>query len=499
MKMKAVKTACLIFAVGMLAGCQQNGLQQQESTAEISAESRAKEISFETEESEEEEEKAQIIQFDLDNKEKPQLSHLELSGTCSGRLRNKASIYSYDANVFYNETVGLIGTPVMIETDDDVKNMIATITYRPDELRGVPEKNIRLFYSDEDSQIYSFIENALPDTDRHSVSFVPQGNGIYMLLDVYAYGSAMGMDVGEYSYESDKTLYESDWERMTDTGDIMKIADTEWAKENAPEFHVGTARQLAGVVYYSNVIGGSLNICLENDIDLNGYEWSPMGWYNTKGEHISASIYFDGQGHELNNMKINSSESHAGLTGYVNSLTVKNLTMHKAMVSGYRNAGILGGECNGTKEFINLHIDGVVKGGKDSSAALLGWGGGGCLCENCELNIKVNGIRESYPTSNERVRQNNSVDDLVKIFINEQGQVQRTELPKGKYKNLAWVIKENGIQKLSRSAENEMTIPDWIWEKNFKKNTTYTINMEVYSIESGGYIDCSNTITFVYK
>lgn len=497
MKTKAITTGCLILAVALSAGCQQIGFRQQEKAFDSPSKSYAEEISYEPKVSEETEH-PQIVRHYIDNIEKPQLSRLELSGTCTGILRDKADMYPYDANVFFNATVGLIGTPVKLEADDDVKNMTAAIIYNPDELRGVPENNIRLFYLDEDSQVYSFVGNASVDTEKHTVSFVPQGNGIYVLLDIYTYGSAMGLDVEEYSYESDKTLYKSDWERMSDTGDIMKIADKEWAKKNAPEFHVSTVQQLAGVVYYSNVIGGSLRIFLENDIDLKGYDWSPMGWHNIKGESVSTSIYFDGQDHELNNMKIIVRESHAGLTGYVSSLTVKNLTMHKARVKGLRNVGILGGECNGTKEFSNLHIDGIVKGDRNNSAALLGWGGGSCLFDSCELNIIVNGEKESYPTSNERFRQTNSDNSLVTVFVNEQGQVQRTELPEGKYKNLAWVIKENGVQKLSRSAENEMTIPDWIWENNFIKNTTYTVSMEVYSSEAGGYIDCSNTISFVY-
>lgn len=53
-------------------------------------------------------------------------------------------------------------------------------------------------------------------------------------------------------YDPTKT----DWENYGDTGSIMEIADTDWALENAPVFHVETKEQLAGVVYYVNAVKG---------------------------------------------------------------------------------------------------------------------------------------------------------------------------------------------------------------------------------------------------
>ena len=118
--------------------------------------------------------------------------------------------------------MGLIGTPFEVTVGNDVKEPLVTVTYRAEELRGVPEKNIKVFHVYEKSQIYSSVEDITMDTGTHTVSFVPKENGLYLLVDIYAYGSARGWAVSEYAYESDKTSYESDWERMSDTGDSCR-------------------------------------------------------------------------------------------------------------------------------------------------------------------------------------------------------------------------------------------------------------------------------------
>ena len=95
----------------------------------------------------------------------------------------------------------------------------------------------------------------------------------------YAAGRGNLKTYNNKDYDPTKT----DWENYGDTGSIMEIADTDWALENAPVFHVETKEQLAGVVYYVNAVKGyndSVELYLEADIDLDGLEWVPMGgWY----------------------------------------------------------------------------------------------------------------------------------------------------------------------------------------------------------------------------
>ena len=70
---------------------------------------------------------------------------------------------------------------------------------------------------------------------------------------------------------------------------------------------------------------GKNSICaqLTNDIDLNNVEWTPIGQYARNAYNGT----FDGQYHEIKNLKITGSASnHYGLFGVVSTGTVKNLT-----------------------------------------------------------------------------------------------------------------------------------------------------------------------------
>lgn len=57
---------------------------------------------------------------------------------------------------------------------------------------------------------------------------------------------------------------------------------------------------------------------------------------------------------------------------------------------------------------------------------------------------------------------------------------------------------------MTRGAENELEIPDWVWEKVGTKDTTYTIYLQGYysdtnSSYQSGYVILSNTIEYTYQ
>ena len=171
----------------------------------------------------------------------------------------------------------------------------------------------------------------------------------------------------EDSVNEDYDPTKTDWENYGDTGSIMEIADTDWALENAPVFHVETKEPLAGVVYYVNAVKGyndSVELYLEADIDLDGLEWVPMGgWYRPDRylEHTTFVGIIDGQNHIIKNMHIDTKYGgHCGFVGYSYSLQVKNITFEKAYVSGGTYVGIAGGEIYGSEDWINVNVSGMV-------------------------------------------------------------------------------------------------------------------------------------------
>lgn len=107
---------------------------------------------------------------------------------------------------------------------------------------------------------------------------------------------------------SDPGEYPTDWERECDTGSIMELAYKEWAEENALVFYVSDASELASAVWYVNGVNEDdfISIYLEDDIDLTGYDWKPMGWTNAGTKHQFSGIV-NGQGHTINGMTITAS------------------------------------------------------------------------------------------------------------------------------------------------------------------------------------------------
>ena len=98
---------------------------------------------------------------------------------------------------------------------------------------------------------------------------------------------------------------------------------------------------------------------LNNDIDLGGIEWTPIGDYRFSANRFCGT--FDGQDHTISNFKItkktdknDSNKSSYGFFGNMEG-TVKNLTISNATVSSYAYCGALIGRTNnGTVE--NCHV-----------------------------------------------------------------------------------------------------------------------------------------------
>lgn len=430
--------------------------------------------------------------------EKPEITKAELIAMCPGKIIDFCEIDPYyPGNVMISGTVGLIGSPIKLSCEEAVSDLTLTLTYSEDDLRGIPEKNIAVMYVDEENQNFIHLDEAELDTENNCVSFPVKNNGIYLLFDIYAYGSVMYWDVAEYAYEKDVTDYISDWERECDTGDIMTLTDKTWVKENAPNFHVTDEKQLASVVYYANAVGGEINIYLDNDIDLSNYHWAPMGW--TKS---STNITIYGQQHTVNGLTINMpGQFQVGLTGYAQSVKISDLTITNADITGSNYVGIICGECHGDKVFERVSISGNVNGTEGTAGAFVGAGDRGEYID-CTFDVKVNGKPFEYHTPEEKVKADNSDTSRYTLSINEQGRVQRTEADFDK--SLSRVIYNGGKHILTRGAENELEIPDWVWEKVGTKDTTYTIYLQGYysdtnSSYQSGYVILSNTIEYTYQ
>ena len=130
-------------------------------------------------------------------------------------------------------------------------------------------------------------------------------------------------------------------------------ADTNWyvGHETESEYHITTAEQLAGLAQLVNDKTASVSfegktICLDNDLDLSGIQWTPIGNGSNFDRYFAGT--FDGQYHKITNLHHHSTGDELirnGLFGVVSDGgTLKNLLVIDADIvsnDGSLLAGIL--------------------------------------------------------------------------------------------------------------------------------------------------------------
>ena len=142
-------------------------------------------------------------------------------------------------------------------------------------------------------------------------------------------------------------------------------------------YHIKTAADLAGLsrcfstgyYLYGNFAGRT--IILENDIDLNGYEWTPIGIIDETNTYFEFAGTFDGNNHTIKGLSItrvidNPYIKFAGLFGYCpfsDSFSVKNLKVEGSIT--LRNVNISNSS--------DIYVGGIV-----------GYTGTASAIENCQ-------------------------------------------------------------------------------------------------------------------
>lgn len=117
-------------------------------------------------------------------------------------------------------------------------------------------------------------------------------------------------------------------------------------------YHIHNGAELAWLAAQVNSgTGKSYSAVLDNDIDLCGYDWTPVGYSTNK----SFAGTFDGQNHTVDNLFINTDQPTQGLFGALSAgAHVSNITIRGNITSSYDNTfgsrlGGLAGTASGTK------------------------------------------------------------------------------------------------------------------------------------------------------
>lgn len=443
--------------------------------------------------------RTQTVSWEYDNEEKPEVIGAVLTADCYGELQNKSEAQDvYDIYVYPSRTVGLIGVPVKLDYFDSVQNASLTLCYDESELRGTPETSIIAMFHDDEAGTFTELPRAELDAEKDTITIPDAVPGIYLLVDVYQWDTRWSnIDPSidpRGEYDRDEAAYESNWERQCYTGDIMELVDKEWVKAQNGEFHVSTPEQLAGAVYFANVLADYLDtvyIILEDDIDLAGYEWAPMGWR----EDGTSSFAIYGEGHTISNMTINMpEESEAGFIGYTNSLSAYNITFENASVTADSYAGVLCGVAYCTDVIENVKVSGTVDGGS-CCGSIIGDESGGIGYRNCSADVLVNGEEFPYLSYGEmeRAELEQYAEETFHITIDENYCITRDE--HDGYENLGWQVFIDDMPVLDRAADNELVFDT---RNNaavgVMRGRTYKVYLSAW--KNGGYVRVSNVLEY---
>ncbi|MCR5015419.1 MAG: hypothetical protein K6A75_02465 [Ruminococcus sp.] len=440
----------------------------------------------------------QVCYKTLGNSEKPEVYKIRFSGLCDDNIKKHATVRDlYGVDYISSGTVGLVGSPIEVTFEDCVREPEIAFMYAEKELRGVPEDNLIMLHINADNGSFDTVKKAELDTENDLVSAHIKEQGTYLLVDAYQWYEAWGEDTSKYAYDADPTAYKTDWERECDTGDIMKLADKQWAKENAPDFRVSTAEELASVVYYVNGVnkdGAPVTITLEDNIDLTGYNWKPIGWYNASDHYFSGEV--DGKGHTINGMRIKCGYEDCGFIGYGLNVVMHDISFTNADVLGTACTGIAGGEIYFTTTWTNVRAQGCVKGGSDDYGAIIGREAA-ITFKNCAADVTVEGEPFEYLSYRQKRIDEVEVVETFHLTRNADGTITRDD--HSGFQNLCWHIELDGAQVLERSAtaprtgEPELTLDtqyQWIQGSEGK----HTIYLVAYI--NGAYIRVSNIIEY---
>ncbi|MDE5565331.1 MAG: hypothetical protein K2I93_09255, partial [Oscillospiraceae bacterium] len=456
----------------------------------------------------------QLYTKEIENPAAPEITSVEISAETYGDITRKTEV-SKSGNVLVNDTAGRIGTALDIDVADSIAQYQVTLYYNEDELRWIPEENLIVLAYDPNAPIQVFVE--IPDTvlntEHNTITFNGDRDCYYILTDAYQWYKAHGQYPPEYQYTvTDITQYTSDWERTGKTGDIMTLADKEWAKNNINDgvFTVSTVEELASAVYYINAfqdirnlqpINSSMDlegianlekigIVLENDIDLAGYDWAPITVYN--GE-------LNGNGHTIRNVTMPSASSYMGFilqaqNADIHDVTFENVSVKITSASGA--AGIVAAkqELPYRPTFENVHVSGTISvPERGKYGGILGSGEG--TFTNCTANVSVNDTVCTYLSSKERETQSqiDNGEELVTLTLDLDTKML-TRTTDDSISSYGLVIIRDGEKILERGFTDSDTLDMTVIEKYTLEKGSY--QMYINSYRNGGYQRISKIISY---
>ncbi len=186
-------------------------------------------------------------------------------------------------------------------------------------------------------------------------------------------------------------------------------ADISWwtnKTEGQKSFTLMTAEQLAGLAQlvntgtafnYGNTIDfHDYSITLATDIDLAGYEWTPIGElgdgkYGTGGSYVhSFRGTFDGDGHTIDNLTITDKfKNGSGLFGHIEDADIGNFKMTNVNITGERYVAAVAAKVifdhSDNSSIHDVTVEGMNITGRWYTAGIVGYCHGDLDLTNCKV------------------------------------------------------------------------------------------------------------------
>ncbi len=157
------------------------------------------------------------------------------------------------------------------------------------------------------------------------------------------------------------------------------------------KYHIYTAAAFSYFSHYVNTNGNSFSgaeISLETDIDLAGHAWTPIGG----SDHVFQGV-FDGKGHYIFGLNIQTSSSHAGLFGKIGSnASIKNLNLRNVSFSGTAQyVGGIVGEVSSSNMISNCSVKGSLSATSNSGQFVGGIAGkvSSSSIQKCSADLSI--------------------------------------------------------------------------------------------------------------
>ena len=258
--------------------------------------------------------------------------------------------------------------------------------------------DVNLNITDDNGSAVSDVTVTLTDSKGNVIA--PNENGTYTLgYGVYTYTlSKNGYVVtrGSFSLGSADAANVKDGVLTIKTAVLPKAGENAWDGKTKTEpkkdgngvYLIGTAAELA----WFAATDGKTSAKLTADIDLAAYDWTPLSkFYGT----------FDGDGHMVKNLYINSGSYPLGIFGYVKTgAAVKNLGVSgnvTCTASSYAQAGGIAGYLESNAAIENCYSS-VNVTSKKHGGSIAGYTASGATITNCYAsgNITTTSKNECY-------------------------------------------------------------------------------------------------------